>query len=583
MGIKKNNVRKNYQKPPKNRRINVFIIFIFIFVALIVLRLFDLQVLKYKYYQALASGQHQIFEEITPSRGEIYIKDRFSKELYPLALNKKLNLIFAFPNQIKDKKEFIQKLAPLLEIKEKKLEKKLSSGSGLYAPLKHKVSDEIVEKINALNLKGVYFQKESWRFYPDKEFAAQVLGFVGFEGDKRKGFYGIEGYYDGILRGKEGHFLGERDALGKVNLIGSKFIKKAEDGADKGLTLDRLLQIQAEKLIAEGVQKFGADRGCVTIVDPKTGKILAMAVYPTFDPNKYYEVKNMEVFRNSIIYDLYEPGSVIKPLVMAAALDLGLVSPQTKVLDRGEIKVDKFAIRNFDGKTNGEVTMTKILEQSINVGMVQVAQMIGKKRLYDYFSKFGFLNLSGVDLDSEMPSRIRSYDLWANSDLATASFGQGFSINALQLVSAYAAIANSGKLVPPYITEKIIYPSGREEIVRPRDSRQIISSSAASTLSAMLTSVVENGQAILARVPGYQIAGKGGTAQVPKPDNIGYDPSKRITSFIGFGPVDDPKFVILVKLDNPKGNVFGVETAGPIFAKLAQSLLQYYQIPPSEK
>ncbi|MEW6408246.1 MAG: penicillin-binding protein 2 [Patescibacteria group bacterium] len=575
-------MHKNRQKSPKNRRINAFIIFIFIFVALIVLRLFDLQILKYKYYQALASGQHQIFEEITPSRGEIYIKDRFSKELYPLALNKKLNLIFAVPNQIEDKKEFVQKLAPLLEIKEKELEKKLSSGSSLYAPLKHKVSDEIAEKIKALNLKGIYFQKESWRFYPDKEFAAQVLGFVGFENDKQKGFYGIEGYYDGILRGKEGHFFGEKDALGKLTLIGSKFMEKAEDGASVVLTLDRLLQFQAEKAIAEGAQRYGADRGCAVVIDPKTGEILAMAIYPTFDPNKYYEVKNMEVFRNSIIYDLYEPGSVIKPLVMAVALDLGLVSPQTKVLDRGEIKVDKFAIRNFDGKANGEVTMTKVLEQSINVGMVQVGQMVGKKRLYEYFDKFGFLNLSGVDLDSEMPSRIKSYDLWANSDLATASFGQGFSINALQLASAYTAIANSGKLIMPHIVEKIVYPSGREEIVRPQESQQIISSSTASTLSAMLTSVVENGQAALAKVPGYQIAGKGGTAQVPKPDSIGYDPSKRITSFVGFGPVEDPKFVILVKLDNPKGNVFGVETAGPVFAKLAQDLLQYYQVPPSE-
>jgi stage V sporulation protein D (sporulation-specific penicillin-binding protein) len=487
------------------------------------------------------------------------------------------------PNQIENKQETAKKLSPLLEIKTKEIEEKLFQGSGLYAPLKHKVSDETVERIKALNLEGLHFQKESWRFYPDKEFAAQILGFVGFEGDKRKGFYGIEGYYDGILRGKEGHFFGERDALGKFTLVGSKFIERAEDGANVVLTLDRLLQFQAEKAVADGVKMYGADRGSVIILDPKTGEILAMATAPSFDPNKYNEVENMEIFRNFAISDSYEPGSVIKPIVMAVALDLGLVSPQATIIDRGEIKVDKFAIRNFDGKANGEVTMTKILEQSINVGMVQVGQMIGKNRLYEYFDKFGFLDLNGVDLDSEAFSKIRPYEEWANSDLATASFGQGFSINALQLASAYTAIANSGKLILPHIVKKIIYPSGHEEIVHPKESQQIISPSTASTLSAMLASVVENGQATLARVSGYQIAGKGGTAQLPKPDSIGYDPSKRITSFVGFGPVEDPKFVMLVKFHNPKGDVFGATTAAPVFAKLAQDLFQYYQVPSSER
>lgn len=574
---------KNYQKKPKDRRITSIVIFIFVFSVAIVLRLFDLQALKYSYYQALASGQHQIFENIVPSRGEIYVEDKFSHELYPLALNKKLNLVFAVPKQIENKNEAIKKLAPLLEMKEGEIEKKLSSGTSLYAPLNHKVSNETVIKIKDLNLKGLYFQKEAWRFYPDREFASHVLGFVGYKGDKKRGSYGVEGYYDDMVRGKEGYFKGEQDALGKFTIIGSDFFQKAEDGASIVLTLDRLLQFRAEKAITEGTKRYGADRGMVIILDPKTGEILALACYPNFDPNKYFEVKDMNVFRNGIISDLYEPGSVIKPIVMAAALDSGLVSPQTEVLDRGEIKVDKFSIKNFDGKANGRVTMTKILEQSINVGMVQVAQMIGKERLYNYFDKFGFLKLTGIDLDSEMPTNIKKPQEWANSDLATASFGQGFSITPLQFVSAFSAIANSGKMTQPHIVKKIIYPDGKEEAIHIRQSREIISPSTASTLSAMLVSIVENGQATLARVPGYQIGGKGGTAQVPLLNSVGYDPSKRVASFIGFGPIEDPKFIMYVKFDNPKGDVFGVTTAAPVFAEVAQDLFQYYQVPPSEK
>lgn len=573
---------KNYNSKPKNRRLDAIIAVVFITVIIVVLRLFDLQVLKYPYYQALASGQHQIFENIIPDRGKIYVEDKISGELYPLALNKKLNIVFGAPKQIENVDNIAKELAPILKMKKDEIKKKLDAGTKMYAPLAHRVSDEQVEKIKKLDLKGIYYEKEPWRYYPDKELAAHILGFVGYKGDKKQGMYGIEGYYNNILSGKEGHIKTYQDAGGNTILAGSNFIEKAEDGASLVLTLDRLIQFKAEKIIKEAVEKNGSARGSVIIADPKTGEIIALSSYPTFDPNEYFKVKDISIFQNPSIYNLYEVGSVVKPIVMSVAIDLGLVSPETTIFDSGQIKVDKFTISNFDNKGNGKVSMAKILEQSINVGMVQVGQMIGKERLYDYFDKFGFTDLTGIDLDAEAVTNIKKPTEWANSDLATASFGQGFSISEMRLVEAYCALANSGKMMKLRIVKKIINPDGKEENIHSEEVRQAISPQTAATISAMLVSVVENGQAITAKVPGYRLAGKSGTAQVSSASGVGYDPSKRITSFIGYGPIDDPRFVISIKFDYPKGDVYGVTVAAPAFAELAKDLFQYYQIPPSE-
>lgn len=564
-------------------RINVLFVIISFFTVTILVKLFDLQVLKNSYYVALASGQHEIFENLVPERGQIYVEDKFSKELYPLAINKKLNLVYAVPKKISDPKKTAEMLEPILEMPKDELLGHLSKSEDLYEPLKHKVSDDVVEKIKNENLEGIYFQPESWRFYPDGELAAHVLGFVGFVDDQKRGLYGTEGYYNNLLSGSPGYLQSEKDALGRFISVGEKFMEEAKDGSSVVLTIDRLVQYKIEKYLAEATKNYGAEKGSIIIADPKSGEIIALACYPTFNPNNYSEVENIDVFRNSAIYDLYEPGSVFKPIVVAAAMNEGLVGPNTIFDDPGFIEVGKYTIRNFDGKGNGKVTTTNILENSINVGMVQIAQLLGKERAYQYMSQFGFTDLTGIDLDVEIPTAIKEPKKWADSDLATASFGQGFSITPMRLVTAFMAIANEGKLVLPHVTKKIIRPDGSEEVIRPKEVREVISPNTAATLSAMLVSVVENGQARLAKVPGYRIGGKAGTAQVPNKGKTGYDPNQKITSFIGFAPIDDPKFVMLVKFDNPKGNVWGASTAGPVFSKIAQELFQYYQIPPTEK
>jgi cell division protein FtsI/penicillin-binding protein 2 len=573
---------ENQNPENKNYRINaLFVVIVLISIATVV-RLFDLQILKNSYYTALASGQHNIFENLIPERGQIYVEDKFSKDLYPLAINKKMNLIYAVPKKIEDPENVAKQLAPILEMEEEELKVKLSKKEDLYEPLKHKLEDEQVEEIKNKELKGIYFQPESLRYYPDHSLASHLLGFVGFVDDEKRGLYGVEGYYDDRLAGKEGYLESEKDALGRFVSVGNKFLQEAEDGSDLVLTIDRLVQFKIEKYLEEGLNEFGADGGSITIADPKTGEIIAMASYPDFDPNNYSEVENVDVFKNSVVYDLYEPGSVFKPIIVASAMDAGLISPGTVFQDTGSVEVDEFTIKNFNGQASGNVTVTNILENSINVGMVKIAQLLGRERTFAYMNQFGFTNMSGIDLDVEASTSIKPPTEWADSDLATASFGQGFSITPIRLVTAYMAIANDGKLIQPHIVKKIIKADDSEEVIECKEIKEVISPDISATLSAMLVSVVENGQGKMAKVPGYKIGGKGGTAQVANKGKVGYDPNKKIASFIGFGPIDDPKFVMYVKLDNPKGDVFSDVTAAALFGKIARELFQYYQIPPTE-
>lgn len=576
-------IQKIKNKEKQNWRINLLIVFIFLIAGAIILKLFNLQILKYAYYTALAEGQHQIFEDLIPERGKIYVEDKKTGSLFPLATNQKLNLVYAVPKQINNQKDAAQKLAPLLEIKEEELISKFSLQNDLYEPLKHKVTDEVIDKIKELNIAGINSQPENWRYYPEKDLAAHVLGFVGFINDEKRGQYGVEGYYETRLKGSSGFLEADKDALGRWISIGEKSIKPAKDGDSLVLTLDRTIQFKAEKILREGVEKYRAESGNIIVMDPETGEIIALASYPSFDPNKYSEVKDINIFNNSAIYSLYEPGSAFKPIIMAAALNSGLVTPNTTFEDNGSIKVDKYTIRNSDNKANGIVTMIQVLEKSINTGMVWVAQKLGVDRVYDYISRFGFTEMTGIDLDMEIPANIRSSKNWSEADLATSGFGQGLAITPMQLITATSAIANGGKLIQPHVVKRIIHSDGTEEKISSKEIRQVISPGVAATLTAMLTSVVENGHGKLASVPGYRIAGKTGTAQIPNKNKAGYDPNRKIASFIGFGPIDDPKFIALIKLDDPKGDVWGANTAAPMFGTLAKEILTYYQIAPEAK
>ena len=580
---------KKYHKK-HDIRIDILMAVVFLITDLIIFRLFVVQVVNHTFYTALAQDQHQIVADLLPERGQIFVQDKYSDTLYPLASNQKLTLVYAIPKQVKDRDDFAARLAPLLEMDEKNILERISKEDDLYEPLKNKVTDERVEEIKKLNLNGIGFTKESWRIYPEGGLAAHILGFVGYDGDQRKGRYGIEGYYEDKLAGKMGHLEAEKDVGGRWISIGKKEIQPAVDGDDLVLTIDRAIQYKAEAELKSGVEKWGADSASIIVMNPQNGEILAMANYPTYDNNKYAEVKDINVFNNAAIFEHYEPGSAFKPVCMAIALDEGVVSPDTTYTDTGAANVGGYTIHNYGNKSYGVQTMTNVLEKSINTGMVFVNEHLGAEKLYNGFLKLGLNELSGIDLDSEAATELKPPKTWRQSNLATMGYGQGIAITPIKLVVATAAMAEGGNLVTPYIVKEIIHHKAdgtetREEIPT-KIIRQALKPESAATISAMLVSSMDNGYAKTGRIPGYHLAGKTGTAQVPLQGEKGYDPEKVITSFIGYGPIEDPRFLILVKFNNPKSTssfrADGVNTAAPVFKELAQFLVNYYQIPPSE-
>jgi cell division protein FtsI (penicillin-binding protein 3)/stage V sporulation protein D (sporulation-specific penicillin-binding protein) len=559
----------------KNFRSNLVFIFFAILWAVIIGRLFFIQVMHYDFYKALAQGQQKFLSQIQGERGEVFINDR--ENLLSLATNKTSEFCYLSPSEIKNKEEVADKLSEILSLdRDETLEKIASQKTdSLFLVLKQKLIDEEILKLKEKNLPGVYLGEEKLRDYPQESLASQVIGFLGGEG---KGQYGIEGYFNDILTGKEDFVEAERGPMG-IFLTGADDFPMSQKGADIYLTIDYNIQFVAEKLLKKAKDDLEIEDGQIIVIEPSSGKILAMANFPDFDPNLYSEEKNLEVFQNSAIQKIFEPGSVFKPIVMAAALDQEKITPQTTYIDKGQVKIEGWPkpLYNYGNRVYGEQTMTNVLEKSINTGAVFAEQQVGHDLFLEYIEKFGFFERTGIDLQGEDLSPNEEFMKGYEINFATASFGQGIGITPIQLVRAFCAIANGGKLVKPYVVEKI-FENGKITETQPEISSQVISQKTSAQLTAMLVSVVENGYGKAAKIPGYYITGKTGTAQVPFTDKRGYS-DKTIQTFIGFGPAFDPRFLILVKLNNPNTKT-AEYSAAPIFRELAKYIIDYYQIPP---
>jgi len=556
----------------KNWRVNLILVFIFLFSCLIIGRLIYLQIVEKGYWRALAQGQQKFFTQIQSKRGEIFFQSGV-----PLAINRNFDLVYLSPNEIEKPEEVAKSLSEILNLNENLILEKITGKDSFYELIKNKLTEEEVSNLKKLNLSGVYLGQETLRYYPQQFLASQVIGFLGGDGT---GQYGIEGYYDQELRGKEGFGEGEWSPWG---LLIKKARAEAQKGSDIILTLDYNIQFLAEKLLEKAKENLDIEGGQIIVVDPNSGKILALANFPNFNPNQYSEVKNLEIFQNSAIQKIFEPGSIFKPVTMAAALEEGKITPQTSYFDQGFAKIGGYTIYNYDDRVWGERTMTEVLEKSINTGAVFAEKQLGHNLFLKYLEKFGIFEPTNINLQGEIFSQNKEFKKGYEINFATASFGQGIEMTPIQLVRVFSVIANGGKLVKPYIVEKIIDPvrgiisNGVEN-----GGGQVISQKTSSQLTAMLVSVVENGFAKSARVPGYYIAGKTGTAQISfsalginKP---GYS-EKTIQSFVGFAPAFSPQFLILVKLDNPKTRT-AEYSAVPIFHDLAEYIIHYWQIPP---
>lgn len=564
-------------------------LFMVAFAAVIAVKLFVLQVIDHDFYRALASGQHEILRELVPERGTVYMHDYKDETIVPVATNQLLAFVYADPRQIKNPDDTAEAIGALFDYNEERmnaLEERLDRPEDPYEPIEREVDDETLERLLALELPGIHFVRESVRLYPEASMSGHVIGFVGSdENGNKSGRYGIEGYFDELLAGKPGVLRSERDIAGRLIAVGERSVVPAVDGVDIVLTIDRTIQFKACTALKTAVAKHGADGGSIVIVEPSTGKIFAMCGAPDFDPNNYSQVESINQFNNPAIFNAYEPGSIFKPIPMAAALDVGAVTPSTRFEDLGSVLVEGWPkpLGNAEGKVYGNVDMTQVLEDSINTGMIFTMRQMGQEVFVDYVKRFGFGQPTGIELEKEMPGNIASLEKGAEIYKATATFGQGITVTPLQIVMAYAAIANGGVLKRPQIIDEVRHDDGTVEKRAPQDVMQVMDEKSARMLGAMLVSVIEHGHGRRAGVPGYYIGGKTGTAQVARTDGIGYSLDNTIGSFAGFGPVENPKFAMVVRIDNPRDVVWAESTAAPLFGEMAQFLLQYFEVPPIRK
>lgn len=607
-----------------------FIRWIFFFLLiLITLRLFYWQVFYHDELVARAEGQRIIKREVVAPRGSILFSDgsilagsepAFSIYLQPKDIDDEISKKFTKerqttllsaepPSDLKKivdlyKKDLAKKLSSLLneldfrnyestqsaenlkasrEEKEKELDmdiyRKLNEDLH-WVSLNRKIDLAAKQRLEKLELNGIGFDETSLRFYPEGSSSSHLLGFVASDAyGEEAGYFGVEGFYNGELKGKKGLLTQEKDALGLPILIGKFLVQEAKPGKTLTLSLDRTIQHIVEEKLKAGLEKYGAKGASAVVMDPKTGKILAMASYPDYDPLRAFEFPNSH-HRNPITADSYEPGSTFKVLVMAAALNEGLVTPETRCdICTGPLSLSGYTIRTWNNKYNPDATMTDVIIHSDNTGMVFAGKRLGADKLYEYITGFGFGKPTRIDLQDESSPPLRVKNDWKEIDLATASFGQGISVTPIQLITAVSAIANGGKLMEPQIVSVIrdqekIYP------IKPKVIAEPLKSETARLIKDMMVRAVDEGEAKFAKPKGYKIAGKTGTAQIAVAGY--YDKDKTIASFIGFAPADEPRFIMLVRFSEPSSSIFGSETAAPTFFAIAKEIFTYLGIPPSE-
>ena len=549
----------------------VFSLFIFLLCG-VVARLFYWQIISGYHLKAEGAAQYKLELTLPAERGSIITSDG-----YPLVMNKSASLVYAEPKNIENSKVFSELVSQTLQIDVASVAAMISDTSRMWSPILHKVDEEKIQKLRSLNIKGLGFEKEPKRYYPEGSMAAQLLGFVGLDQNGYDvGYFGLEGYYNRELQGKAGSVTIEKDVTGAPILVGDSIRIEPENGSTMILWLDRTIQNIVEKKLLEGIQKYGAKEGSVVVMDPTTGGILAMASYPSYHPGQYREF-DRELYKNPIVASQYEPGSTFKALVMGIAIDKELIKATTIFDEKGPVEVSDYTIRTWNNEYHGPITMTQVLEHSSNVGMVHVGKLLGIETFVQFIKDVGFGLPTKIDLEDESSPIMRSDRDWKEIDLATASFGQGIAVTPLQMIRATSAIANGGWLMEPHMVKQMQNAKKRIIEVKPKKIRQIFSAATAQVVTEMMTAAVDNGEAKWAKPKGYRIAGKTGTAQIPVAGH--YDNKKTIASFVGFAPADKPRFAMLVTLREPSSSQWGSETAAPLFFNIAKELFLYLGIP----
>ncbi|MEW5865379.1 MAG: stage V sporulation protein D [Bacillota bacterium] len=537
---------------------------------LLVFRLSWLQVAQSDRFRKLALDQRLYPVPVDARRGTI--RDREGREL---AVSVSADSVYAVPAEVRDPSETARTLARVLEQDPESIRAKLTQKAATVW-IDRRVDPDKAAALRKLDLKGIGFTERGQRFYPKDRLAAHILGIAGID---NQGLEGLEVQYDAFLRGTRGQIVAERDAAGKEIPGGvSRFIPPV-DGNDLYLTIDEVIQYIVERELDRGMVETRAKRGMILAMDPKTGAVLAMAARPTYNPNHYFDYPD-SARRNIVVSDVYEPGSTFKIITAAAALEEGVVKPTDTFFDPGFIRVEDRHVRCWLGGGHGSQTFIEATENSCNVVFATLGLRLGTERFYRYIRAFGFGSPLGIDFPGEAAGLLQQEKNVGLVEIANISFGQGISVTPIQLLSALNAIANGGVLMRPYLASRIIAPDG--SLVKefsPEPLRQVISKETSHELSLILESVVVNGSGYRAKIPGYRVAGKTGTAEKPEAGVYG---EKRVASFLGFAPVEDPKISVLVVWDEPDVGIrYGGVLAAPVFQAVVRDALRYMGVPPT--
>jgi cell division protein FtsI/penicillin-binding protein 2 len=579
-------------------RINLIKIGFFVLSFIFVYKLYNLQLLSGDYYRKIILKQVN-YEEVLPRRGNIYFQDKNGK-LISAATHKTSYIIAINPNLITNPQKIFEKISRFIKINKDDFFKKAENKGDPFEILTRGASEETAEQIKSSALSGVMVIGEDKRFYPAESLASHILGFVGYKDKEIGGRYGVEYFYDDILKGKKGvkanAFVLETAFNFAKKILDSPAEAKAGD--DLILTVEPVVQAFLESalektlakweaafpnaLTASSPQKFSPlfqQIGGI-IINPNNGAILAMAAKPDFNPNKYGQVRNFSLFMNPLIESMFEVGSVFKPLTLAAAIDRNALSASSTYFDKGYVFLNGERIENYDGKGRGLVDMQRVLNDSLNTGAVFAMQRLGKNDFKNYIKRYGFGEKTGVDLPNEAKGDISNLQSGRDIEYATASFGQGIAVTPIGFTAAVSSLANGGNLVKPHVVEKISYPFFPDRSANIKAKRRILRESTSETITRMLVKVVD--EALLGgsrKMKNYSIAAKTGTAQMPK-ESGGYYKNRYLHSFFGYAPAFNPKFLIFLYFKNPQGVKYASHSLTDPFMDIMKFLLNYYEIPP---
>ena len=545
-----------------------------LFAISLIVRLADLQIVQHESLLAKSEKQSQGTLKTHFGRGTIF--DRNGNEL---ATNLEVESVFVVPQEVRDRKYTSRVLASALNQNYDRIYKEVSSKKQ-FTWIKRKVPADEITHLKKLALSGVNFRSEQKRFYPKRELAANVIGFVGTDD---LGLAGIEHTYQEKLKGVVYSQSIEQDGKGRTIQALKNLSRSSLGNYDLMLTLDEVIQFTAEHHLKKQVDRYKADSGMVVVMDPYSGEIYAMANVPQFNPNNFNAFPR-ETWKNNAVVSSYEPGSIFKPIVAAAAIDKGVAQPHDRFFcENGSFKVGKNKIGEADNHKFGSLSMKEIIAKSSNIGAIKIAQKLGKNFFYEYIQKFGFGEKPGVRLPGVSSGLLGGRRSWTDYSLASISFGHEIAVTPLQMVAALSAIANGGTLMEPHITKALMRDGKIVEQIKPKKIRRVISKKTSRQMMEILKFVVKDGTGKNAAVEGFDVAGKTGTAQKYITKTKSYSKTEFVSSFIGYAPADAPRLVILVMIDNPKGVHWGSVVAAPVFREIAKKSLRYLNVPSSKE